>query len=49
VTTAGTTAEVQLVLGVARLGEADLRGWWACHGLDRLDAAFKAPYFDLAG
>ena len=25
---------VRLVLGVARLGEADLRGWWNCHGLD---------------
>ena len=24
-----------MVLGVARLGEADLRGWWSCHGLDR--------------
>ncbi|MCY4629474.1 MAG: BrxE family protein [bacterium] len=27
---------VRLVLGVARLGEADLRGWWSCHGLDRV-------------
>ncbi|MCY3861727.1 MAG: BrxE family protein [bacterium] len=26
---------VRLVLGVARLGEADLRGWWNCHGLDK--------------
>ena len=25
---------VRLVLGVARLGEVDLRGWWNCHGLD---------------
>jgi hypothetical protein len=25
---------VRLVLGVARLGEADLAGWWNCHGLD---------------
>lgn len=25
---------VRLVLGVARLGEADLRGWWRSHGLD---------------
>ena len=25
---------VQLVLGVARLGEADLMGWWGSHGLD---------------
>ncbi len=28
-------AAVRLVLGVARLGEADLRGWWNCHGLDK--------------
>jgi len=26
---------VRLVLGVARLGEADLQGWWSTHGLDR--------------
>ncbi len=26
---------VRLVLGVARLGENDLRGWWQGHGLDR--------------
>lgn len=25
----------RLVLGVARLGEADLAGWWGSHGLDR--------------
>ena len=25
---------VRLVLGVARLGEADLMNWWNCHGLD---------------
>ena len=25
---------VQFVLGVARLGEADLMGWWGSHGLD---------------
>jgi hypothetical protein len=25
---------VRLVLGVARLGEADLAGWWGSHGLD---------------
>ena len=34
-TTAGAAAEVRMVLGVARLGEADLRGWWSRHGLDR--------------
>ena len=26
---------VQLVLGVARLGEVDLMGWWGSHGLDQ--------------
>src|SRR3954454_18090883 len=26
---------VRLVLGVARLGENDLRGWWRGHALDR--------------
>lgn len=30
----GVDRIVRLVLGVARLGEADLRGWWSCHGLD---------------
>lgn len=27
---------VRLVLGVARLGELDLAGWWGSHGLDRV-------------
>lgn len=27
---------VRLVLGVARLGEVDLAGWWGSHGLDRV-------------
>lgn len=26
---------IDLVLGVARLGEAGLRGWWRSHGLDQ--------------
>jgi hypothetical protein len=26
---------IRLVLGVARLGENDLRGWWSGHALDR--------------
>lgn len=26
---------VRLVLGIARLGEKDMRGWWQAHGLDR--------------
>lgn len=35
--TTATTAEetIKLVLGIARLGEADLAGWWGSHGLDR--------------
>ena len=32
----GVGGVVRLVLGVARLGEADLRGWWNSHGLDRV-------------
>ena len=30
-----TTDIVRSVLGVARLGENDLRGWWRGHALDR--------------
>ncbi len=30
-----TTDAIRLVLGVARLGENDLRGWWNGHGLNR--------------
>jgi len=30
-----TTDVVRLVIGVARLGENDLRGWWNGHALDR--------------
>jgi hypothetical protein len=33
--TAVTTNVVRLVLGVARLGENDLRGWWKGHAIDR--------------
>ena len=33
--TVGTTDAVWLSLGVARLGESDLRGWWQGHALDR--------------
>jgi hypothetical protein len=33
--TLGTTDAVRLVLGVARLGENDLRGWWQGHAMDR--------------
>jgi hypothetical protein len=33
--TATVEGTVRLVLGVARLGEADLAGWWSTHGLDR--------------
>lgn len=31
----GTADAVRLVLGVARLGENDLRGWWQGHAMDR--------------
>lgn len=30
-----TTDAVKLLLGVARLGENDLRGWWKGHAIDR--------------
>jgi hypothetical protein len=30
-----TTDAVRLVLGIARLGENDLRGWWGGHAMDR--------------
>lgn len=33
--TADALDTVRLVLGIARLGEMDLRGWWRAHGLDR--------------
>jgi hypothetical protein len=33
--TALTTDVVRLVLGIARLGENDLRGWWKGHAIDR--------------
>ena len=32
--TATTTEVVRLVVGVARLGENDLRGWWKGHAID---------------
>ena len=32
--TLDTTEALRLVLGVARLGENDLRGWWQGHALD---------------
>ncbi len=30
----GADRSVALVLGVARLGETNLRAWWRCHALD---------------
>lgn len=49
------TAEetIRLVLGVARLGEADLAGWWGSHGLDRagtfvLSRAFRRTWRSAA-
>lgn len=37
------TLVVRLMLGVARLGEADLQGWWTSHGMN------PAVRFTLAG
>lgn len=37
------TLAVRLVLGVARLGEADLAGWWSSQGMN------PAVHFTLAG
>lgn len=34
VTDVSADLAVRLVIGVARLGEMDLRGWWRSHGLD---------------
>lgn len=34
-TTPNTLNTIRLVLGVARLGENDLRGWWSGHAMDR--------------
>jgi hypothetical protein len=34
-TSDNTTDAIRLVLGVARLGENDLRGWWKGHSMDR--------------
>jgi hypothetical protein len=31
-----TSPPVALVLGIARLGEAELRGWWQAHGLGQV-------------
>lgn len=36
---------VRLVLGVARLGENDLRGWWQGHALDRTGAYVLSSMF----
>jgi hypothetical protein len=34
-TTTGTDETVRLVLGIARLGEQSMRGWWLSHGLGK--------------
>lgn len=44
-----TADAVRLVLGVARLGENDLQGWWQGHGMDRtgryvLSAMFRRTW-----
>jgi hypothetical protein len=36
---------IRLVLGVARLGELDLAGWWSTHGLDRTGSYILARAF----
>ena len=36
-----TTDIVRLVLGVARLGEKDLRGWWRGHTYHRFATRFR--------
>ena len=36
---------VRLIVGVARLGEADLTGWWGSHGLDRAGSYVLARSF----
>ena len=36
---------MKLVLGIARLGEADLAGWWSTHGLDRVGRYVLARSF----
>jgi len=36
---------VRLVLGVARLGENDLRGWWGGHALDRTGSYVLSSMF----
>lgn len=36
---------IRLVLGIARLGELDLAGWWSTHGLDRTGSYILARAF----
>jgi hypothetical protein len=36
---------VRLVLGVSRLGDADLAGWWSSHGLDEVGEYVLADLF----
>src|SRR4051812_48918110 len=48
-----TDTVVRLVLGVARLGEADLAGWWSSHGMDRagryvLSRSFRRTWRSVA-
>jgi hypothetical protein len=48
-----TDQDIRLLLGVARLGEQNLRGWWRSHGLDRggqyvLSRAFPRTYRSAA-
>ncbi len=43
--TSNTLDIVRLLLGVARLGENDLRGWWKGHALDRTGQYVLASMF----
>jgi hypothetical protein len=41
----GNLDTIRLLLGVARLGELDLRGWWRAHALDRTGAYVLSNMF----
>jgi hypothetical protein len=45
VETVNTANAVRLVLGVARLGEKDLRGWWQGHAMDQTGQYVLAGMF----
>lgn len=45
ITATAVEETTKLVLGVARLGEVDLGGWWGSHGLDRTGSYVLARTF----